>query len=145
MAAIRETFEETGLLVGRRAGDIPRIRCGSWAAFVSRGVAPVLDILDLVARAVTPPPSHMRFDTRFFMADAEHIQGSPKGEFSGSGELLKVQWVPLARAQALDLPAITRFVITQVQKRLESPASQDQGFPVPFLRFRRGKAILEYL
>lgn len=66
LAAIRETFEEAGLLVGRRVAFVPRTRARGWAAFLAHGVVPALDALEYVARVITPPGNPRRFDTRFF-------------------------------------------------------------------------------
>ena len=56
VAAIRETYEETGLLLaGPLAGKPPAAVEKCWAGFLDRGLAPALDLLDIVARAITPP------------------------------------------------------------------------------------------
>jgi 8-oxo-dGTP pyrophosphatase MutT (NUDIX family) len=137
MAAIRETFEETGLLVGEAGAAPRRTRSEPWAKFMANGVVPRLDILDYVARAVTPPYRDRRFDARFFMADATHIQGDVHDTSGASGELLEIHWVPLDEAQKLDLPTITHVVIDEVARRLR------QGDPsagsVPFFITRHGK------
>jgi 8-oxo-dGTP pyrophosphatase MutT (NUDIX family) len=140
MAAIRETFEETGLLVGDPSPRVPRTRSSAWAAFLRHGVVPSLGALDFVARAITPPGNPRRFDARFFMADASCIHGDAHDELVGSGELLDLDWVPLERAQSLDLPEVTHMVVDEVRKRLA--AADPASVPVPFVRFvRRGTAI----
>jgi 8-oxo-dGTP pyrophosphatase MutT (NUDIX family) len=97
LASIRETFEETGLRVGRRvAGDLPRAPSAAWAAFLETGIVPALDMLDYVARAITPPYRPMRFHARFFMADAAHALG----EAMPSAELVELKWVPIEEARA---------------------------------------------
>ncbi len=72
LAAIRETFEETGILIGER-GPAPRTRSPAWMKFFAHGVAPRLDTLTFIARAITPPNRTRRFDARFFMTDASTI------------------------------------------------------------------------
>jgi len=77
-AAIRETWEETGLLLGRAGSvsgqaDSPAVR-----AFAAAGLAPDLAALDYLMRAVTPPYIRIRFNTRFFIADATAVQGTLK-------------------------------------------------------------------
>jgi 8-oxo-dGTP pyrophosphatase MutT (NUDIX family) len=141
MAAIRETFEETGLLVGRETPSPPRTRSRSWAAFLANGVAPSLEILDFVARAVTPPGEPRRFDARFFMADAVHIHGDAHDQFEGSGELLDLHWVPLSDAKRLDLPPITSLVIDEISKQLAA-GSRAAAMSVPFIQFPRGKVLI---
>ena len=123
-AAIRETGEETGVIVGandpREAGD-------------SAGVAD-FGALSLVARAVTPPRRPRRFDTRFFAAPAEAITshlGSADGEFIAS------HWLTLEEARAQDIPTITRAVLDDVAGRLGAGTIGDPQAPVPFY-FMRG-------
>ena len=74
LAAIRETFEETGLAIGvadyGAPEDPPR---GAWARFAAAGVYPALDGIDFVARAITPPGRVKRFDARFLVVDARAI------------------------------------------------------------------------
>jgi 8-oxo-dGTP pyrophosphatase MutT (NUDIX family) len=135
LAAIRETFEETGLLVGGKADLAARTASRSWAAFLARGVAPALHALDFVARAITPPGNPRRFDTRFFLADASHVVGDAHADLAGSGELLSLHWVPLDRARDLDLPDVTAMVIDQVAARLA--AADPARVPVPFVRYTR--------
>ncbi len=71
LAAVRETFEETGILIGER-GAAPRTRSPAWMKFFAHGIAPRLDTLTFIARAITPPNRTRRFDARFFMARCEH-------------------------------------------------------------------------
>ncbi len=139
MAAIRETFEETGLRVGRISARGIRTRSRSWAAYSAPGVAPSLDILDLVARAITPPGESRRFDARFFMTSADHLFGDPDEALRGSGELLDLQWVELERATELDLPGITQLVLGEIAMRLSLSVAERSRVPVPFIRFRNGK------
>lgn len=141
LAAIRETFEEAGVLVGVRAKQIPRTRAPAWAQFFAHGVVPQLEKLDLIGRAITPPNRTRRFDARFFMADGEAIAHSlDSGE---NDELLTPCWVTFAEARALDLPSITRRMIDEAESRLHD--GPDISRPIPFFRFLRGRAALEYL
>lgn len=72
LAAVRETFEEAGLVVGRPAPVPARVPSG-WARFAGAGVLPDLSGLAYLARAVTPPGRSRRFDARFFLARAEGL------------------------------------------------------------------------
>ncbi len=92
--------------------------------------------LAYVARAITPPGRTRRFDARFFMADARALL-HPEPT-AGSGELDEIAWLPLADARALDLPAITRFVLTEVGERLLNPKR-----PLPFVRMVRDEHVIE--
>lgn len=139
LAAIRETFEEAGVLVGERSANIPRTRAVAWKKFFAHGVVPRLDRLDFIARAVTPPNRTRRFDARFFMADAEAI--AHQLDAAANEELLTPCWVTLAEARALDLPSITRTVLDEVEARIAG----DSARPVPFFQFLRGKASISLL
>ena len=129
LAAIRETFEETGLLLARPAP--PRASRGEWRAFLAAGALPDLGALDYVARAITPPARTRRFDARFFVADASALLSLEPG--TGSGELGEIAWFDWDAAAKLDLPSITRAILAEVALRFETP-----GRPIPFHRFVRG-------
>jgi 8-oxo-dGTP pyrophosphatase MutT (NUDIX family) len=136
LAAIRETFEEAGLLVGLRTARAARTRARGWTRFLAHGVVPALDALEYVARAITPPGNARRFDTRFFWVDASHAHDAAGAALTGSGELLDLRWVPLSATRALDLPEATQLVVAEVAKRLAAP--DPRALPVPFARYTRG-------
>lgn len=135
LAAIRETFEETGLLVGARSDRLFLTRNPVWRAYAKAGATPALDGLTLIARAVTPPYRDRRFDTRFFMGNASLIVGRETA--SHSGELLEPQWVTFAMARTLDLPTITRVVLDEAERRVDDLT---RDVPCPYFRFVRGRA-----
>jgi len=145
LAAIRETFEEAGLVVGRPVERPPRSRSPRWRAYLERGVAPSLEGLDFVARAITPPGNPRRYDARFFMADARAIVGGPDAALGGDGELHHLHWVRVEEAQQLDLPEVTHLVIDEIARRLATPEPERAGIPAPFWRYRRNHAELELL
>ena len=142
LAAIRETFEDTGVLVGALTASPPRTRAEPWRRFFAEGAVPVLEALDFIARAITPPGRPRRFDARFFMADAGHIAKS-LGETRTSGELLKPVWLTLKEAHAADVLPITRVVLKEVEARLTD--RPDPARPVPFYIPRAGKAVVRLL
>lgn len=129
-AAVRETAEETGLLIARE-GSI-RSRHANWAPFRASGVVPDLSGLRLITRAVTPPGRSRRFDTWFFTADASALCDDRAPE--PSNELEDVQWVPLSRAHTLDLPIVTHFVLGELE-RVMPPSPQ----PTRWIRHVRGE------
>lgn len=142
MAAMRETFEETGLVLGEEHGGAhPRTRNKSWADYLATGFAPALDSLDFVCRAITPPYRDRRFDARFFMADAGLVAADMHDDLAGSGELLQLHWVPLKQAKELDLPNITRMVIDIVNSKVEGQGPDH----VPFFHFVRGKPQIDQI
>jgi 8-oxo-dGTP pyrophosphatase MutT (NUDIX family) len=143
MAAIRETFEETGLLVGERTGSVPSTRHPDWRTFLRHGIVPSLEVLDFVARAITPPGNPRRFDARFLMADAKAVHGDAHDELEGSGELLDLHWVAVEKAQDLDLPEVTHMVVDEVRKRLAAP--DPSALKAPFVRYTRSGFVTEWL
>jgi len=136
LAAIRETWEEAGLLLARPAP--PRPAAGPWRPFLARGALPDLEALDIVARAITPPSIGKRFDTWFLMADAERLLSLERQP--DCGELEEVAWVEFDEALSLPLPAITRVMVEEAVARMADP-----GRPQPFLRYRKGAMGLEHL
>ncbi len=138
MTAVRETFEETGLVVGAPAKAPLRTRSQHWQPFYDTGMVPALDKLDYVARAITPPNEVRRFDARFFLVDAEHVSG----ELNGNGELEDLQWVKLDQASKLALSPITELVLNLLKERLRGESmALDQ---IPFYRELFGKELIEH-
>jgi 8-oxo-dGTP pyrophosphatase MutT (NUDIX family) len=123
VAAVRETWEEAGLILGRLDG---------------RRLLPDLAALEVVAHAITPPGRVRRFDARFFTADAAALESLERTP--GSGELQQIAWFSLSEALKLDLPSITRFVVIEIAERQSDPAR-----PVPSVRMLRGKPSVQPL
>ena len=144
LAAVRETFEETGLLLGTREHGPPeQVPHGPWSAFREHGVFPDLEALHLVARAITPPGRPRRFDTRFFAADREAIAAEVNDVVGPASELVELAWVTLAKAPELDCPTITQVILQELQDRLSAGFSQE--LPIPFYYERRGRFVRELL
>ena len=122
-AALRETFEETGLLVGGTAvfeAALPMI--GVWAAYAQAGLAPAFAALSLIARAVTPASYPKRFDTYFFIADGAMTHG----DLAGDGELEDVGWVPVGSAPSLYMAKVTRLILQEaLQHRSDTSETRD--------------------
>ncbi len=121
VAAIRETHEETGLVIGSLENGV---------------LKPALDQVDYVARAITPNGSPIRFHARFFHCDGEQAAG----EAQDSAELQDLQWFPIDEALKLPLIDVTEFVLEQTRDQLA-------GMPprgVPLLRYRRGVRYIRY-
>ncbi len=129
LAAIRETFEEAGLLLARPAD--PRPAAGPWREFLAQGAMADLEALSIIYRAVTPPSLAKRFDTWFLMADAERLISLERQP--DCGELEEIAWFEFEEAQDLNLPMVTRSVIKEAMARLEDPDR-----PIPYMRFRIG-------
>ncbi|MEM9178968.1 MAG: NUDIX hydrolase [Pseudomonadota bacterium] len=131
LTAIRETFEETGLLIGKSA-EMPAKAPAGWQPLYDMNIAPVLEHMRFIGRAITPPYRPKRFDARFFMAEAEKILIDDRPPLDGA-ELHDLQWVSLKDALALDLPNVTRFMLGEIEERLTK--TDDLG--PPFLRWTR--------
>jgi 8-oxo-dGTP pyrophosphatase MutT (NUDIX family) len=121
VAAVRELWEETGLILGQPGtwtGDIP----ADWASFAATGHMPVAAPLQFVFRAITPPGRPRRFDARFFLVDAGDIATDPDDFGAASDELSHLQWVSLSDARAFDMPFITEVVLAEIEARTKDPA-----------------------
>jgi 8-oxo-dGTP pyrophosphatase MutT (NUDIX family) len=143
LAAIRETFEETGILLGTKVREPARSPGGPWDGFVQAGVVPDLAPVHFIARAITPPARTKRFDTRFFAIDASQIAARLDGVVGPDTELTELVWHPIAAAARLDMPAITTAVLEELAARIEAGFSHD--LPVPFYRVmnrRRARSLL---
>lgn len=157
LAAIREVFEETGLVLGTKADRPllhlerePERRQGlryapndEWAKFARWGVAPDLAAVHFIARAITPPGRPRRFDTRFFAVDADAIAARIDGVVGPDTELVELVWLPIEESLKLDMPGITMAVLEELKIRTAEGFTHD--LPVPFYRMQRGKRIRELL
>lgn len=136
LAAIRETFEETGLLLGTTTAGAPVAPSAHWGAFAAHGVTPQLSTVRFLARAITPPRRARRFDTRFFVADASNIAARVEGMVGPQAELIETCWVTFDEARTLRLPAITRAVLEELADRMAR--GFDAAPPVSFYRVAHG-------
>jgi 8-oxo-dGTP pyrophosphatase MutT (NUDIX family) len=127
LAAVRECWEETGLLLAKPAPARPG--AGPWREFLAQGALPDLDALEIVARAITPSAISKRFDTWFLMADAGRLLSLERQP--DCGELEEIAWFDFDEARALKLPNVTGAVLTEAAARLDDPKR-----PRPF--WRRG-------
>ncbi|MGO8740547.1 NUDIX hydrolase [Rhodoblastus sp.] len=136
LAAIRETFEETGLVVGVKDYGGPDKPPKVWRPYAAFDCLPDLQALHFIARAITPPFLPKRFDTRFFAADARCVTAKREGVAHDGAELVELVWAPLDRAEKLDLPGVTRNVLDELRARLA--AGMSPFAPTPFFHFSRG-------
>ncbi len=136
LSAIRETYEETGILLGNACAEPPAVRNPAWRDFLSHGVLPDLAPLRLIARAITPPRFKRRFDARFFAVfdDAVASQVAVPDK-----ELVNPAWLTIDEARDNPLPDITRAVLDELQQRLVTDLELRADKPVPFYHMRRGR------
>jgi 8-oxo-dGTP pyrophosphatase MutT (NUDIX family) len=136
MAAIRETWEETGLLLAHAAPVRPAV--GPWRDFTAQGALADLEAMEVIARAITPPSVGKRFDTWFLLADAERLMSLERQ--ADCGELEEIAWVDFDEAQSLPLPTVTRMMLKEAVLRMDAPER-----PKPFMRFRQGAMRPDHL
>ncbi len=121
MAAVREAFEEAGLLFGV-PGDIGGATHATWNEFRRREVAPDLRELTFVGRAITPSFQPIRFHARFFSVDAGHLEGDLKGD----GELEDLHWVRIDRPTGLELMIVQEMIMKTLNERLSGRNAPSQ-------------------
>src|SRR5258707_14309056 len=131
-AALRETWEEVGVVVGRPGTAAPAATAPHdaltpiEAAYADRGILAAVDALTYVGRAITPTPVFRRFNTRFFLADGSDVVGEP----ASSDELEDVGWHPIARPPLTPLRHVTQIMMVRATALREGTASS----PTPLFR-----------
>lgn len=121
VAAVRETFEETGLVIGRHtAGELQ----------------PDLKGLEYLARAITPAQSLIRYHARFFMTREQYVGG----ELRSNGELIEMKWLTFDEARAAASVDVTQMVLEEAQYRLSNRPFRG----VPLICYRNSAIQLRY-
>lgn len=129
-AAVRELWEETGLVLGV-PGAWREPPPPDWQGFAATGFRPSAAALQFVFRALTPPGRPRRFDARFFLVDAADLASELDDFSAASDELSHLQWVPLGEARRFDMPFITEVVLAEIEARVTDPAPPQT---VPFFK-----------
>jgi 8-oxo-dGTP pyrophosphatase MutT (NUDIX family) len=143
LAAIRETAEETGLLLGVRRDEGPATPGEIWTEFAKAQVHPDLGNVHFIARAITPPRRPKRYDTRFFTADASAVAHRIEGVVGPDSELVELVWAPIEEAAHLDMPTITGIILEELLARVEAGMTHD--LPVPFYFMQEQQFFRELL
>ncbi|MCF6231815.1 MAG: NUDIX hydrolase [Rhodobacteraceae bacterium] len=129
-AAIRELWEETGLILGV-PGAWDHDPALDWQSYAATGHRPAAAPMQFVFRALTPPGRTRRFDARFFLVDADAIQSDLDDFTHASDELSHLQWIRLGEARKFDLPFITEVVLAEIAGRVTETSAPDS---VPYFR-----------
>jgi len=129
-AAIREVWEETGLILGE-TGTWATPPPPDWTSFAASGHLPSAAGLTFVFRAITPPGRPRRFDARFFMVDAAQVCGDVDDFTHACDELSHLQWIALEDVRHFDLPFITQVVMAEVTNLIRTNTTPRT---VPFFR-----------
>lgn len=136
LATIRETFEETGLIIGAEGGASEEETApAAWQSFFARNFRPRISELCFFARAITPPGRPRRYDTRFFCISSDAIS-----EDTGvvDEELSDINWYTPQETVELDLPPITRVIIEDLADRLAAGPLGPSSTPVPYYHHKHG-------
>jgi 8-oxo-dGTP pyrophosphatase MutT (NUDIX family) len=143
LAAIRETHEETGIMLGVPSDKPVTAPSDAWASFAEAGIVPDLSAVHFITRAITPPKRPLRFDSRFFAADVTAIARRDDGFVGPDKELVELVWMPITEASQLDMPGITAVALEELQDRIDSGMSFDH--PAPLYRMLHKKFVRQVL
>jgi 8-oxo-dGTP pyrophosphatase MutT (NUDIX family) len=129
VACIRETHEETGLVLGE---------------MVDGQLCPALHSLDYVARAITPAGNPIRYHARFFSANAQRVSGN----LVSNGELLDLEWRSFEASLELPMLDVTKFILQTVARQLGHPAGAElparAAGETPLVHYRRTERHIRY-
>ena len=114
LAAVRETYEETSLVLGEEYEDAPNaINDPSWKDFHKAGYLPSLSNIEVFGRAITPPHRNKRFDTWFFLARLD--EQAAARPFQNSAELVDTGWFTFVQMKDLDMHRATQMMLEQLE------------------------------
>jgi 8-oxo-dGTP pyrophosphatase MutT (NUDIX family) len=126
-AAIRETWEETGLLIGEPGEIDDDSTSPLHAAYAAAKLRPASGQLDYILRAITPARSPIRFNTRFFLADGEVTSG----KLEHTTELEDIGWRSAAEAlKEYELMTVTRLALNEAVDLWRENPPPDPDRPV---------------
>jgi 8-oxo-dGTP pyrophosphatase MutT (NUDIX family) len=110
-AALRETWEESGVFFGHRgAGPASALSASPVAeAYAAACVVAGFDRLKYVGRAITPVRVFRRFNTRFFLGDGADVIGEP----TATDELEDVRWHPIGRTPLDPFRDVSEFMLAR--------------------------------
>ena len=132
--AIRECYEETGLLLAER-GTISPTRHPTWESIRRKGLTPLPNRLIYLGRAITPPSWPKRFHARFFVAPFEIFEGTLIDE----GELIDLRWLDIEAALRLPILDVTEFMIGELRRFLHAPR-----VGTPIMSYRKHHTLVRY-
>ncbi|MGJ8559287.1 MAG: NUDIX hydrolase [Litorimonas sp.] len=133
LSCIRETYEETGLMIGTDAAHQRRnMKNPTYDAFRKAGQVPDISNLEVFGRAITPPHRHKRFDAWFFH---RHLGDVAPPDVGDSRELLNVGWFTLDEIEALELQRATVMMMGVFKDYVRRPTPEPAIF---FSRARHG-------
>ena len=135
LATLRETYEETGLMLGKAETTAKNPKDPSWQAFIDKGLLPDLSGVEVFGRAITPPHRHKRFDTWFFIRRvSEDMMAMP----SDSIELLNVDWFTFDQIEDLKTHRATDMMLEVLKHYLSHDTAPREIF---YSRMVRGEYL----
>lgn len=122
-AAMRETWEEVGVLIGRKAEALTNgpAKLTIEQAYRERGLVAAIDRMTYVGRAITPSHSFRRFNTRFFLGDGGDVFGEP----AASTELEDAGWRRIDQSLLDGFRDVTRFMLARAIALREGSATPE--------------------
>lgn len=138
LTALRETYEETGLMLGTAETTNRNPKDPSWQAFVDQGLLPDLSGIEVFGRAITPPHRHKRFDTWFFV---KHVDEAVMETTSDSRELLNVDWFTFDEISELKMHRATLMMLEVLKLYLSNDTAPPSVF---FSRMMRGTYLQDH-
>lgn len=138
MTAIRETAEETGLLLARKGNvgeNLSHDQENGWNIMYKNKVAPSLDCLSYLGRAITPTFIRIRFHARFFVTNEKDSIGN----IHPSSELDEVIWIPLYEASQLPTADVTLFMLNELKNFSDTNKLLNPKVIKPMFTWRNGK------
>jgi 8-oxo-dGTP pyrophosphatase MutT (NUDIX family) len=110
-AALRETWEESGVFFGRAETAPATLQSANLVAeaYAAAGVAAAFDRLTYIGRAITPARVFRRFNTRFFLGHGDNAIGEPRS----TDELEDVRWHPIGRHPLEPFRDVSQFMLAR--------------------------------
>lgn len=133
LASVRETWEETGLMLGADSQTNRNLSNASYDDFRQAGQLPDLSGIEVFGRAVTPPHRHKRFDAWFFV---KHLGEQTPPQISDSSELLNVGWFTFDEIEKLETQRATDMMLQVLKRYLKADRPPESIF---YSRAIRGK------
>ena len=136
---MRETWEETGLLIGEPGDVSDHDRSPLHAAYAAANLRPAPGQLHYILRAITPARNPIRFNTRFFLADG----AATHGKLQHTTELEDIGWRPAAVALAdFNLMTVTHLALSEAIEHWRENPAPDPNRPVKRMFNRRSTRLI---
>ncbi len=130
MTAIREAYEEVGLVFGKRVSGNNNVLKKKWHYFEKNNIWPDLESLEYLGRAITPSYLPIRYHARFFSVPYDRLLCAEKID----GELEDIKWIDLDNLATVKMMDVQKMILDILRNKLNS------GTLVPkFLFFKWGK------